>query len=235
MSVVKYPRRYKRERNVQSVIKLNSTKKRFTKIYQDNVWASKESRSGEGSEFNYTKSLRDGLPGLIKKYSIKSVVDAACGDFYWMKFVLPQVDVEYHGFDIVDELIEQNNQQYSSNKIQFSVADICRDQLPKADLLIIRDCLFHLSYNDINYFLNNIRDVDYKYMLVTTNIVDEDFKNADIMTGDWRLINLYDWPFNFNNKSVLEHILDCPKGYSIKNREMVLIEKQNIPIALRIY
>lgn len=96
--------------------------------------------------------MRKWLVAIIPKYDVKRLVDAPCGDFNWMKLMLPQVDIEYFGFDIVDEIISSNDRNYGADKIQFAVADICKDDLPISDLLIVRDCLFHLSYEDIEQF-----------------------------------------------------------------------------------
>ena len=69
---------------------------------------------------------------------------------------------------------------------------------------MVRDCLFHLSYKDINKFLDNIAKVDYKYILTTTHILDEDFANKDIISGDYRMINLFSEPFNFKNETIID-------------------------------
>jgi hypothetical protein len=46
------------------------------------------------------------MPPLIEKFSIKSMFDAPCGDFNWMKLVLDKVKVDYVGADIVKPLID---------------------------------------------------------------------------------------------------------------------------------
>lgn len=212
----------------KKMLKRDSLKQRFSDVYENNLWGSIESESGPGSEIEYTERFRDGLINMISKYNINRFVDAACGDFHWMKLVTSQLDIEYFGFDIVDSVIERNKKNYESNKVHFGVVNICEDDLPSCDLLMVRDCLFHLSFNDIDKFLNNIGTVDYKYLLTTTHIVDKDFRNSDILTGQFRLIDLFKEPFNFENKSVLEGIDDYPLGYPTK-RQMVLIAKEEVP------
>jgi len=120
----------------------------FTEIKRKNIWGSLESVSGAGSEINQTKTLIMELPKLFKLYNIKSVLDIPCGDFNWMK----EVDlsaVEYLGGDIVNELISDNISKYSLNNKEFKKLNIITDELPNKDLIFVRDCFVHLSYNDI--------------------------------------------------------------------------------------
>lgn len=224
--------RKQREQRYQSMLKMENYKKRFEKIYEQNLWDSKQSRSGGGSEIDSTENLRNNLPRIIQKYEIKSIVDAPCGDFNWMKLVLSKVDIQYIGLDIVENLVKENQKQFATNKINFEQADICCDPLPQCDLLIVRDCLFHLSFEDINRFLQNISRGKYKYLLITSNIVKENFINRDIVTGDFRLIDLFRHPFEFSLTSVLECIQDYPDGFVLK-REMVLLRKGDVPQQVR--
>jgi hypothetical protein len=224
--------RKKRRREYKRMLELNSNKDRFSTIYDKKLWKSNESESGEGSEFSYTEKLRHELPALISDYNINVIVDAPCGDFNWMRFVLPKVDnVDYFGFDIVESVISSNNENYSTDKIHFEVADICKDHLPSCDLLIVRDCLFHLSYQDVERFLQNIQKVDYKYLLTSTHVVGEETKNSDIETGDFRLIDLFKIPFSFDSKHILQVIDDYPEGHATKKR-VILIKKENVPSSL---
>lgn len=201
---------------------------RFGEIYDKNFWSSKESGSGEGSEFLYTQSLREWLIETVPKLGVEVFLDAACGDFNWMKKVLPILNVDYIGLDIVPSVIEINNRKYSSDKVKFAVSNICNDPLPKCDLIMVRDCLFHLSYGDINKFLGNLSRLDYKYLLTTTHVVVDDFANRNIISGDFRLINLFAPPFSFDSTKVIDRVNDYPKGYKLP-REIILVEKKFVP------
>ena len=59
-------------------------------------------------------------------------------------------------------------------------------------------------------------------------------RDKDIVTGDFRLIDLFSKPLNFNEQFITERIRDYPNGYPIK-REMILIEKKYVPTELLIY
>jgi hypothetical protein len=213
---------------LKRALKSDSLEERFSMIYEKNLWSSKESGSGVGSEVGYTEPLRAWLVKTITNYQIEKLVDAPCGDFNWMKLVLPQVHIEYFGYDIVESVVSRNNDIYSSQKIHFGIADICKDELPKCDILIVRDCLFHFSFEDVNRFLRNIANVDYKYLLTTTYIGDEGFENRNITTGDFRQIDLFCDPFNFRTESVLERVYDSPKDDKIP-RQIIMLAKSDVP------
>ena len=144
--MIKYPFRYKRRSEYKKMLSKSSLKDRFGSIYDNRLWLSKESLSGEGSEVEYTKPLREWLGVNLPNLNIGVFVDAPCGDFNWMQLVLPDLELQYIGLDIVPSVIGRNNQLYATNNIKFQVSNICEDKLPSCDLIMVRDCLFHLSY-----------------------------------------------------------------------------------------
>lgn len=131
---------------------------------------------------------------IIDKYRIASVLDLPCGDFNWMKLV-DLANVDYVGGDIVEDLIQSNIKNYSTSSISFEHINLTEDELPQADLIIVRDCLSHFSYEYILKAVNNIKRSKCKYLLVTT--FTKQRINYDIVTGDWRSFNLQSKPFNF--------------------------------------
>ncbi len=213
----------------KKMLRANSIEERFNIIYRENHWSSEESISGDGSEIEYTHNLRKWLIKKIGELGIKKLVDAPCGDFNWMKLVVQEVDINYIGIDIVQDIITANNSLYKEANISFDVGNICEDTLPACDLLIVRDCLFHLSFEDIDKFLKNISNLEYKYLLTTNHILDKNYINVDIKSGDFRNINIYNKPFNFRNKDIIDRVDDFPENHTLTPREMILIEKQNVP------
>jgi hypothetical protein len=111
-----------------------------------------------------------------------------------MKQVRLEVD-EYTGADIIEKLIEHNRALYTTSKRKFIVLDIMKDQLPPADLIFSRDCLVHFSFRDIARTIRNIKRSNSKYLLTTTFSAQR--QNTDIVTGEWRPLNLQLPPFNF--------------------------------------
>ena len=231
IAIIKYPFQYQKRKAYKKMLTLANPKDRFTEIYKKNLWSSKESLSGEGSEVAHTELIRNWLIKNITKLNVKNFVDTPCGDYNWMKLVVPQVDINYIGIDIVDSMINKNKLEYGSSKVNFRIGNICEDLLPDCDIIMVRDFLFHLSFQEINKFLVNIRRTNYKYLLTSTHIVDQDFNNSDIITGDFRLIDLFSNPFNFDPKLLIDRISDNPKS-SPAIREMILVEKKFVPISL---
>ena len=46
-----------------------------------------ESESGPGSSMSFTQVTRDYLQDIIERYSVRSIVDVACGDWNWMRHI----------------------------------------------------------------------------------------------------------------------------------------------------
>ncbi len=168
----------------------------FTRIYHRNRWSSSESRSGTGSELRSTEKMRSALPGLVKAYDVNRFLDVPCGDFNWMQHVVGDLDVEYVGGDIVRPLIERNQQYWGEGRIAFDRIDLTCDPLPDADLMLVRDCLFHFSYADILKFLQNFCRANIR-LLLTTSHWPPTGENQDMVSGGARPIYLCAPPFCF--------------------------------------
>lgn len=169
-------------------------RKVFTSYYKNNFWKDKESFSGGGSSAAATGHLRLKLTELLKQQNVNCILDIPCGDYNWMR-LLEREGVSYKGMDIVAEMITENNKKYGDSNTGFLVADITKGPLPKVDLILIRDCLVHLSYNDIAEAVKQIKASGSTYLLTTS--FSRWPKNLDIRTGHWRPINLSLPPFNF--------------------------------------
>jgi len=179
---------------------IDSIEERFNYIHKSNFWVSQSSVSGEGSDETQTEEVRVNLPKIILEYKIQRMLDLPCGDFNWMESIELNL-LEYTGADIVQEIIRVNNEKYSNDKRRFIKLDIIKDNLPKADLIFCRDCLVHLSNDNILKSIKNIKRSKSKYLLTTTFTECE--INEDIVTGDWRIINLIKEPLNFPNPILL--------------------------------
>ena len=192
----------------EKIFEQNSSKKKFELIYKTNFWSSKESVSGLGSEYKNTINIRKELTNLIKEYNIESILDAPCGDFNWIQSILNK-NLKYIGGDIVKKLIDKNNNIYKDENINFISLDITTDKLPQVDLMICRDCLIHLSFNNINLFFENFVNSNIKFILLTSyklKNIKKKITNIDIPDGEFREIDLSEHPFSFS-KPICE-ILD---------------------------
>jgi hypothetical protein len=168
---------------------------RFSEIYEKGLWRRGKSRSGPGSELEYTESLRFFLPIVFERFGIRTIVDAPCGDFNWMRTVPLIKGMRYVGIDIVPQVIARNRKRYEDDRRTFAVANIITDPLPTADIVICRDCLFHLSNRDIVRVLQNFLASKSSYLLTNTHVNDGGFANTDISTGDFRRVDLFSAPF----------------------------------------
>jgi hypothetical protein len=216
--------RYPYIRWQRSQIQRGSAEERFTKIYQMDYWRSRESRSGQGSELAHTEHLRRHLPEIFERFGIGSILDAPCGDFNWMQHVVRGTDIRYVGDDIVRPLIEENQRRHASANVSFVHLDIINNPLPAADLMICRDCLFHLSIADIMAFLANFDRAAIPYLL-TTNHIGADTANSDIETGSFRLLDLFAEPFGLP-RAPLFRVEDFRPP--LPPREMILVTREQV-------
>lgn len=138
------------------------------------------------------------MPGILAQFDIKTIFDAPCGDLNWMKLLIEQGTFNYIGGDIVLPMINQHKKDYEDAKnIEFLHIDLTSDQFPNADLMFCRDCLFHLSYEDILKVLKNFVASSIPWLMTTTHFNNGQIVNADITTGSWRWMDLFEAPYNF--------------------------------------
>ncbi len=165
----------------------------FSDIHRRRAWGGCESVSGPGSGIIRTSAFRDQLPRLLEELGVRTLLDAGCGDFNWLKEV--RLDLEsYIGVDVVEEIVSELSRRCANEHRRFLSLDIVSDKLPQVDLILCRDCLVHLSFSQIFAALRNFKRSNSKYLLATTftRFVD----NADIVMGEWRPINLQEPPFS---------------------------------------
>lgn len=159
----------------------------FAGIYEGNQWGDEESVSGPGSNMEQTAVIREAIPALLAELGVKVMLDAPCGDFYWMKTLDLGVQ-EYIGLDIVEALVESNQAQYGGEGRRFMTGDIIEGELPEADLVLCRDCFEHLTLGDAKGAIRNFRKAGVKYLLATTYPSVK--KNLEGVRGQWRSLNL---------------------------------------------
>ncbi|MFN4016072.1 MAG: FkbM family methyltransferase [Reyranella sp.] len=201
----------------------------FTQFYTTNKWGNKESKSGAGSTLAYTANLREKLPILVREHGIKSMFDAPCGDFNWMKEVKFDDDFIYMGGDIVADLIAHTAEKYSSPKRSFMRFDVVTDEFPKVDMWFCRDLLFHLPFKLGLSALENFTRSQIKFAMITTHVNSGTFLNKDTdRAGPFRLMDLFSPPFNF--PLPLARVRDYVAPYP--PREMCLWTREQVISAL---
>lgn len=168
---------------------------RFERIERTNLWGAATSVSGLGSEDPATAAIREALPALLQRFGVRSLLDAPCGDAGWIGRI--RLDVDYTGIDIVPSLIAANEERAARGELsgRFLVADITRDELPRADVILCRDCLVHLSFRNIDRAVARFRASGARFLFVTTFPEWENNQNCE--DGDWRALNMERGPFNW--------------------------------------
>lgn len=196
----------------------------FTEIYKKNLWKNKESRSGPGSSLASTEFLRKELEEVFNLYKIKSIVDIGCGDFNWLRLIIPE-NMKYTGIDLVYKLIQENNNQYGSSNITFIYSDCSKQIPPNVDLIICRDVLVHLTNRDALKVIENIKKSGSKYLLTTSfNSV----KNKKNYSGGWRAVNMENAPFNFKKPIIrIKEYIPDDVNYPVK--ELCMWEINSLP------
>lgn len=195
----------------------------FSDIYKNEVWSlgnPATPQSGPGSSVEYTENLRAQLPAILKSFNVKTLLDAGCGDLTWMRLLLNDLNIRYIGVDVVESLIEKHKIDFP--EVEFHVKDITTDSLPSADMMLCRDCLFHMSYDDILKTLRNFVNSNTPFLFTTSHITND--SNFDIATGGFRLLNLMASPFDFPEP--LYTIYDThdhhpPRNMAIWSREQI--------------
>jgi hypothetical protein len=169
---------------------------RFAQIYEQRVWAHGDDAvpgSGRGSTLDATTGIREALPGLLDRLGCETLMDLGCGDFTWMREV--ELGRPYIGVDLVAGVIEENIRRFGADDRSFIHADAAVDPLPAADVVLCREVLFHLSFDDIRKVLENVFSQPRRYLIATTDEVT--VFNSNIRSGDYRFLNLRRAPFRF--------------------------------------
>ena len=206
-------RRFRAMGGIQSV---------FATIYEQNSWRNEESTSGPGSTIEYTQNIVKEIPRIISDFRVTRILDAPCGDYNWFRLIERDDDISYIGGDLVKALVISNQERYGNNNTRFVDIDITNEALPEADLWLCRDCLFHLSNDDIFKVIINFLNSDITYLLTSSHPKCK--KNTNILTGQFRLLNLELPPFSFGKP--LLSVDDWIEGYPV--RQLALWEKSQL-------
>ena len=169
----------------------------FSYIYNSKHWFDGESLSGPGSSLSSTSTVSVLLPSVLKALGVRTMIDAGCGDFNWMKTIVHHLDLDFYlGVDIVQSVIEENQSRYGSEKLFFMNLDLVDDPLPQMDVIMCRDVLAHLSYEDIYAVLHNFKKSGATYLLISSYSGLKD-NNIEMIRGNFRPVNFQAKPFYF--------------------------------------
>lgn len=138
----------------------------FTNIYKNGQWNNGRDdipKSGPGSSLPNTVAFREFFDAFCDSKRIESVLDIGCGDLTWMPLTKTFQTKKYTGIDIVSSLIDSHSVTYPQHT--FLCLNAVSEDIPLADVICIRDVLFHLSIEDIQTLLKKLKC---KYLFVTS-------------------------------------------------------------------
>jgi SAM-dependent methyltransferase len=188
-----------------AAIEDDARRKEFEQIYARGSWgvdAQGKGTSGAGSSLEATKVYRTFLQDFLARNRIRSVVDAGCGDWEFSQ-AIDWTGIDYLGLDIVPSVIAANKRRFGAAKVRFAVADIVRDELPPADLLLVKDVLQHLSNADVTRFLAQLPR--YRHVLLVNDVSADSLsaEPTDIPTGRYRPLDPTRPPYSLPGTKVL--------------------------------
>lgn len=184
----------------------------FSDIYRGNRWNGTETRSGPGSSLAPTHRISAAIVALVAELGITSVLDAACGEGFW------QPDLPgYLGIDVAPEATEAARRNHPDR--EYRVADVAGG-CPRADLVICRDAMQHLSLADGLALLSAIRASGSPWLLASTYV---DGENVAVRTGGFFRPDLEAGPFGMPPALRLYHDgLDYRTGDTLRDRGKML-------------
>lgn len=166
----------------------------FSRIYRANAWNGVETRSGPGSGPVPTERVARQLVALVAHLGCASVLDAACGEGLWQP-PLPG----YVGLDVAPEAIEAARRNHPER--EYRVHDL-RTSCPRADLVLCRDALQHLSLADGLATLAAIRSSGSSWLLASTYVGEA---NRNVRTGGYHMPDLEAAPYSLPPAELLLH------------------------------
>jgi hypothetical protein len=178
----------------------------FTTIFKRDWWNNKESKSGWGSELKRTETIRRELLSFVDRHSVRSILDAPCGDFNWMRHVQWPTGLKYIGGDIVCDLIVDNRRKYPG--VEFLELNVLQDALPDVEAWLARDLMIHFPDKAVWTAINQFQMSSIDYLLATT--YPNSTENKDIKFGQVRHLNLCAPPFSLPAPFEVLHEDDDP-------------------------
>lgn len=185
---------------------------------------------GPGSEAETVKRMGtiDFINDIIKEYKIKSISDCPSGLFENWMYLVDLENVKYIGYDINNLVVERNKSNYPD--ISFFELDMVNEKLPYTDLIICRDCFFHLSNSFVLSTIENFRNSGSTYLLSTHHRelkINNDLTKSELeCEAGYRAINLEIEPYGLGSP-MENHNENVKKYYKPGNNRQMSLWKLN--------
>jgi hypothetical protein len=180
----------------------------FSRIYAEGTWTDAlpgMPRSGRGSLPEHSSSVIEYVRAQIGGGSVGSIADIGCGDLTYIH-AIPEITsgaVAYTGFEIVPELVEEHRRLPFGT---FHVGDVTAAGFRvEADLVLLKDVLFHLEDQQVAAALDNLRRSQWRRLLITSSPVES---NAGRSFDRWHFapLNLERPPWSLRPEQALERV-----------------------------
>ncbi|GAA1616897.1 hypothetical protein GCM10009679_21490 [Saccharothrix algeriensis] len=199
----------------------------FEQIYRDRLWTD---GSGPGSDPANTGRYRVFIEQFLVQNDVRTVVDLGCGDWRSSRLI-DWNGAGYLGVDVVESVIVLNKQRYQAGDIRFARLDD-EDELPHADLLIVKDVLQHLPNSEIHRLSRLLGR--FSRALVTNTVTSELHRpdgtvvriadvNTDVPAGSMRPVDVLGAPFHWPGTEVLRYSCPWPRLGAWETKSTVLI------------
>jgi len=191
---------------------------------------------GPGSTLDGAQAVVLWLPKLITKLGIKTILDAPCGDWTWMKHV-DLFGVDYTGWDVDEVRIEKcdntvntprgSRARTTAKKVRFEEVNLLKVRdVPKVDLIICRDFLSCLLDEHIQHVLTRFKLSGSTWLLITTYPGASNEYTYDPSQQTWdgyleRPVNLEGPPWNLEPVARVPEV-SGPGGVLTMPRDMAL-------------
>ena len=166
--------------------KMDSNEQIFDHVYSDLIWkegTDTRSASGDGSDGLWLDESVKHIEQTVLSEK-QTVLEIGCGDFNFGSKIA-HLASEYKAGDVSGKVIGQNKERYKDlSNVEFMQLDATKDELPKADVVIIRQVLQHLPNAMIQDILSNVDKLGPKKMIVFEDVPSDDFEpNHDLRTA----------------------------------------------------
>lgn len=141
----------------------------FDTIYRRGEWGDGGGTpfSGTGSRGQAVERYVDAVAAFASARSVGSIVDIGCGDFFVGARLLDTIgrEVSYLGLDVSSVVIDHNTRSVTRPNVRFERLDASKEEVPAADLCLVRQVMQHLSNAEIAGILRQL--ARFNYAIVT--------------------------------------------------------------------
>lgn len=165
------------------------TKQIFENVYTSNAWGDQGRGnalifSGEGSTEANTAAYEATIKRFAAETGARIILDIGCGDGQVARRLAADMPglQRYIGIDASESAVAYARRQRGADTLEYYHLDAETDDLPYADLVLVREVLQYLSNRSVSAILERIRA--YPYVIVTNAIHHDALRsNADLATG----------------------------------------------------